>query len=84
MLGMENWNTHVLGTVRVLSNQSEVLARGEALETQDVDFVIRADLVIVGGVSEGQGKHTLLLQVGLVNTGKGADDNSKSTKEARL
>ena len=36
------------------------------LSAEEVDGVLGVDLLVVGGVGEGKGKHTLLLQVGLV------------------
>ncbi len=36
------------------------------LGAEEVDLGIRSDAVVVGGVSEGQRKHTLLLKVGFV------------------
>ena len=54
------------------------------LGAEQVNLVIGLDLVIVGRLSEGQRKHTLLLQVGLVDTGEAASDDSKTTKVSRL
>lgn len=68
------------GAVRVLGNQSQVLARSEGLETLDVDLVVGSDLVVVSGVGEGQSEHALLLQVGLVDTSEGAGDDGETTK----
>lgn len=76
--------THIGSSVVVLNNESEVLARGEGLDADNVDFVSTLNLVVILGVDEGQSKHALLLQVGFVNTGKGADNDGSSTKEARL
>ena len=59
------------------------LANGE-LSAEDVDLVIGGELVVVGGVGEGEGKHTLLLQVGLVDTSEGAGDDGKATKVTGL
>ena len=42
------------------------------------------DLVIVGGVGEGQGQHALLLQVGLVDTGEGSGDDGNTTQVTGL
>lgn len=54
------------------------------LGAEQVNLVVGLDLVIVGRLSEGQGKHTLLLKVGLVDTGEAASDDSKTTKVSRL
>jgi hypothetical protein len=55
-----------------------------AISAQKVDLVLGLDLVVVGGVAEGQRKHTLLLQVGLVNTSEGAGDDSETTEVTGL
>ena len=44
------------------------LARCESLKSNNGDLIIRSDEVVVSLVSEGQGQHTLLLQVGLVDS----------------
>lgn len=46
--------------------------------------VLRPDLVVVGGVSESQRQHTLLLQVGLVNTGEGSNNDGVTTEMTGL
>jgi hypothetical protein len=81
---MESIDAHVLGSVGVLGNHGQVLARSEGIKTQDIDLVGTLDPVVVLGVSEGEGKHTLLLQVGLVDTGEAADDDGKTTEETGL
>lgn len=47
-------------------------------------LVIRANLVVVGGFGEGQRQHTLLLQVGLVNTSERSSDDGQTTKMTGL
>ena len=59
------------------------LADGE-LGAHQVDLVIRLDLVVVRRVGEGQREHTLLLQVGLVDTGEAAGDDGKTAQVAGL
>lgn len=54
------------------------------LGAEKVDLVVGLDLLVVGGVREGEGKHTLLLQVGLVDTSEGAGDDSETAKVAGL
>lgn len=46
--------------------------------------ILGLNLVVVGRFGEGERKHTLLLQVGLVDTGKASGDDSKTTKMAGL
>ena len=62
----------------------DVLTGLKVLEIKDGNLVGTGNLVIVGRVLEPQRKHTLLLQVGLVNTRKGSADDSSSTKESGL
>lgn len=62
----------------------DVLTGLKVLEIEDGNLVGTGNLVIVGRVLEPQRKHTLLLQVGLVNTRKGSADDSSSTKESGL
>jgi len=50
------------------------------LSGEKVNLVEWADLVVVGWVGKCQGKHTLLLQVGLMNTSERSGDDSKATK----
>lgn len=51
---------------------------------EETHLVVGLNLVVVGGVSEGKRKHTLLLQVGLVDTGERTGDDGKTTKVAGL
>nr|GFD58801.1 hypothetical protein [Tanacetum cinerariifolium] len=46
------------------------LAGGEGRETEDVDLVVFFDEVVIGLVSEGEGQHPLLLEVGFVDAGE--------------
>lgn len=64
----------------MLGNEGQVLARSERFETKNVDLVGRLELVVVGGIGEGQGKHALLLQVGLVDTGERPDNDGETTE----
>lgn len=63
--------------------QSDGLANLE-LGAEQVNTVLGLDLLVVGGVGEGQRKHTLLLQVGLVDTGEGTGDDSETTEVTGL
>ena len=74
----------LLRSILMLQRKRQVLARRETLQPENVDLVARPDLIIVVGVRERQSKHTLLLQVRLVDTGEGAGDDSKTTEEAGL
>lgn len=68
----------------MLGNKSQVLSGGECVQAQDVNLVAGLDLVVVLRVSESESKHTLLLQVRLVDTSKRPGDNGKTTKVAGL
>lgn len=75
---------HIVGsTVLGVHTESDRLANLE-LSAEEVDSVGGLDLVVVGGIGEGERKHTLLLQVGFVDTGKAASDDSKTAKVTRL
>ena len=50
------------------------------LGAEKVDLVVGLDLLVVLGVGEGEGKHTLLLQVGLVDTGERASDDGRAAQ----
>jgi hypothetical protein len=71
------------GAVGGVDAEGHGLANGE-LSAEKVDLVAGLDLLVVLGVGEGQRKHTLLLQVGLVDTSKGAGDDGKTTKVTGL
>ena len=71
-----------LGTILVLGDQSQVDTRSEGLEALNCDFVGGLELIVVRRVSKCQGKHSLLLQICLVDTGERTSDDSQSTEEA--
>jgi hypothetical protein len=70
-------------TVRGVDTESHGLANLE-LGAEKVNLVVGLDLLVVLGVGEGEGKHTLLLQVGLVDTSERAGDDGKTTKVTGL
>ena len=49
----------VFGSVGVVEDQGERHAGGEVVEAEDVDGVVLLNLVLVGGVGEGEGEHSL-------------------------
>jgi len=72
------------GTV-VVSHSAGNLAEGSELgDAGESDLVIGADLVVVSGVSEGKWEHTLLLEVSLVDSSEGLDDDGSSSKMSGL
>ena len=81
--GVRELDVEGLVTVGRVDDQGDGLANSE-LGSLDVDLVVGADLLVVGGLREGQGKHTLLLQVGLVDTSEGAGDDGKTAKVTGL
>ncbi|KAI6755925.1 hypothetical protein HG531_005031 [Fusarium graminearum] len=81
--GVREGHLEGLAAIGRVDNEGEGLANLE-LGAEDIDLVIRSDLVVVGRVREGQGQHTLLLEVGLVDTSEGAGDNGKTTKVTGL
>lgn len=70
-------------TVLGVDTESHGLADLE-FSAEQVNLVGGLDLVVVGRVGEGQGKHTLLLEVGLVDTGEGTGDDGKTTQVTGL
>ena len=54
-----------LAAIRRVDSEGDGLAGGK-LGSSDADLVVGANLLVIGGIAEGQRKHTLLLQVGLV------------------
>jgi hypothetical protein len=57
-----------LGAEDVDLGKSELAAISASGLYTETNLVIGLDLVVVGRLSESKGKHTLLLQVGLVDT----------------
>jgi hypothetical protein len=70
-------------TVGGVNTEGHGLANLE-LSAEKVDLVAGLDLLVVLGVGEGKGKHTLLLQVGLVDTSEGAGDDGETAKVTGL
>lgn len=83
----------------VLGRDEDLLARGlgdaeldftlalvleHLVETDGGDLVTGGDLVVVGLVLKSQGHDTLLLEVGLVNTGKRLGEDNASTEVSGL
>lgn len=66
-----------------LDAHGDGLANGE-FRAHEVNGVVGVDLVVVGRVGEGQGEHTLLLQVGLVDTGEGTGDDGETAEVTGL
>lgn len=63
--GVRERDRERLAAIGGVDGKGDGLAGGE-LSRGDADLVVGSDLLVVGGVAEGQRKHTLLLQVGLV------------------
>ncbi|KAH3664269.1 hypothetical protein OGAPHI_004621 [Ogataea philodendri] len=71
-------------TVLRVDNHGHWLAWSKVLQSNKVNLVIWVDLVVGSSINEVQWQKTLLLQVGLVDSGKRLGDNGKSTKESWL
>lgn len=71
------------GAVGGVNTEGHGLADGK-LSAEKVNLVVGGDLVVVLGVGEGEREHTLLLQVGLVDTGEGAGDDGETAEVAGL
>ena len=76
------YNTYYLLPTVIRCYSSSYPSRGEVGESVEGDGVIGLDLVVIGLVGEGEGKHTLLLQVGLVDAGERLGDNCGATQES--
>ena len=57
-------------TVGVVHLEKQRLSRLEVLQSENIHFGHRIDLIIVFRIGECQRQHTLFLQIGLVNAGK--------------
>ena len=68
--------------IRVVNGEVEVLAWREGRQALDIDAVVGTEFVVVSRVGEGKREHALLLEVGLVNAGKAADDDGQAAEEA--
>ncbi len=66
-------------TVLWVDAHGEWLADGE-LSAAEVDLILWVDALVVLWVRESQWEHTLLLQVGLVDTSEGAGDDGKTSQ----
>jgi len=81
--GVAEGDVEGLATGGGVDTEGDGLADSE-LGAQKVDLVLGLDLVVVGGVGEGEGKHTLLLQVGLVDTSEGTGDDGQTAEVTGL
>ena len=61
-----------------------ILSWLELVQAEDGNLVRPRNLVVVGSVLEPKRKHTLLLQVGLVDSGERSANDSSSTQESWL
>ena len=86
MLSVEGVVQHdgVGASVRVVQLAVESHSGLEGLEAEDADLVVGLHLLVVGLVIECQGKHSLFLQVGLVDPGEGLDNDGPATEEPWL
>lgn len=70
--------------ILVVDAESDGGSFGEFSNSDKVDLVVRLDLLVIGRVLEVEGEHTLLLEVGLVDTSEGSGDDSGSSEETGL
>merc|ERR1719423_429434 len=68
------------GTVFMLDDGLKWHSLREVLESDDGDSVGGLNLIVVGGVGKGEGKETLLLQVGLVDSREALDDDGAAAE----
>ena len=74
----------ITAAIVVFHSTAEWHARGEGGQTVDRDLITRLNLVIISGVCEGQGQHSLLLQIRLVDPGKGSNDDGLPSEMSGL
>ncbi len=74
----------ILGAVLVLGKERNLGALSELGNTENVNKVIGANLVVVSGVGELEGEHTLLAQVGLVDTSERTGNDGATTRKTGL
>jgi hypothetical protein len=77
--GVRKLDVESLAAVGGVDGHSERLS-GSELGAGEVNLVAGANLVVVGRVGESKRKHTLLLQVGLVDTSERADNDGSTTQ----
>ena len=70
--------------VLVLGNKSDGAVGRDLLDATQVNKVVGLDLVVVLGVNKGKREHTLLSEVGVVDTGERARDDGDTTKVSGL
>lgn len=68
----------------MLRNKRQVLTRRKALQPQNINPITRLDLIVVSRVYKRQRKHSLLLQVRLVDARKRPYDDRQTAEEAGL
>src|SRR5690606_23081592 len=73
----------LLTAVGVVEDGLHLLARLDGEDVHERDAVALADLLVVGGIREGEGKPALLLEVGLVDAGEGADDDRAGDQDRK-
>ncbi len=56
------------------------MSRGQLIQTCQAYSVILPDPVVVIGILDGKGQLSLLFQIGLVDTGEAAGDDSGATQ----
>lgn len=80
--GVRELDVKSLAAIGGVNGKGHGLANGE-LSAGQVDAVVGADLVVVGGVREGKREHALLLQVGLVLHLVSFDTNSSEVHHSQ-
>lgn len=71
-------------SIFVVKSESNGRTFSEFSDTDEVDLVVGLDAIVVSRVGEVERKHTLLLEVGLVDTSERTSDDSSSSEETGL
>lgn len=74
----------VHGTILMVQSAGEGNPGCELGQAQDGHLVSWLHLLVVGRICEDQGKHTLFLEVGLVDAREGSHDDGPSAEMARF
>src|SRR5690606_28184112 len=82
--GVVDRNVEWFSAVVWCNSQSQRLAWCELLQSENGDAIVSTDAVVVSWVGEGEWEHTLLLEVGLVNSRERLRDDCHAAQVTRL
>jgi hypothetical protein len=68
----------------MFQHQRQILPRRKLLQPNNIHLIARPHLIIIRRIRKRQRKHTLLLQIRLVDPRKRAHDDRETAEESRL